>query len=352
MVLNVSEISESLYTLPIIIMALRFIEIYHQKGKADDIDFLLKDLPILDTWHFHLAENNESVTKVLLKTVNTETVLDTLQSFFSEDKTLRFVLLPVEATIPRPSEPDIEEKKEVQKSPQRISVEELYQKLFAVSSINQKYIVMVVIASFVAAIGLLKNDAAVIIGSMVIAPLLSPNMALSLATTLADFRLAKNSIVTNIIGLVLGLLIGIFLGVVMNVDPNIPQIASRSDVSYFYLFLALAAGVAGAYSITTGVAEALVGVMVAVALLPPLVAAGLLFGGGFWINGAEAFLLCLVNVVCINLSGVVTFLLQGIQPNEWWKAEQAKRAVKAAVSVWIALLCILAVFIFFAQKIK
>lgn len=333
-------------------MALRLIEIYHQKGKADEIDFLLQELPILDTWHDHLAENNESVTKILVRTESTEQVLHTLEEFFPSDKYLRIVILRVEATIPRPSEPEIQEEKAEPKSPQRISVEELYQKLFAVSAINRKYVVMVLIASFVAAIGLLKNDVAVIIGSMVIAPLLSPNMALSLATTLADFRLAKNSIITNMSGMVLGLLTGLLLGIVLNVDPEIPEIASRSDVSYFYLFLALATGVAGAYSITTGVADALVGVMVAVALLPPLVAAGLLFGGGFWANGAEALLLCLVNVVCINLAGVVTFLLQGIQPNEWWKAEQAKRAVKAAVLVWIALLFILAVFIFFAQKIK
>ena len=333
-------------------MALRFIEIYHQKGKADEIDFLLQELPILDTWHDHLPENNESVTKILVRTESAEQIIHTLEKFFPGGDHFRIVILRVEATIPRPPEPEIEEEKEEPKRPQRISVEELYQKLFAVSSINKKYVVMVVIATFVAAIGLLKDDVAVIIGSMVIAPLLSPNMALSLATTLADLRLAKKAIITNMSGLLLGLLIGLLFGFVMNVDPAMPQIASRSDVSYFYLFLALAAGAAGAYSITTGVAEALVGVMVAVALLPPLVAAGLLFGGGFWRNGAEALLLCFVNVVCINLSGVVTFLLQGIQPDEWWKAEQAKRAVKAAVSVWIALLFILAVFIYFAQQIK
>ena len=148
------------------------------------------------------------------------------------------------------------------------------------------------------------------------------------------------------------MIIGIVLGSLLHVSPEMPQIAARSDVSYFYLFLALATGVSGAYSITTGVAEALVGVIVAVALLPPLVAAGLLFGGGFWLNGAEALLLCLVNVVCINLSGVVTFLLQGAKPNKWWKAKQAKNAVTVAVSLCIALLAILAVFIFFAKKIR
>ena len=333
-------------------MSLRLIEIYHQKGKADEIEFLLQELPVLDTWHDHLTDNNESVTKILVRSESTEQILHTLEEFFPGDEQLRIVIIRVEATIPRPPEPEIQEEKTEQKSKKRISIEELYQKLFAVSSINTKYIVMVVIASIVAAIGLLKDDVAVIIGSMVIAPLLSPNMALSLATTLADLRLAKNSIITNMCGLLLGLLIGLIIGIVMDVNPDIPQIASRSDVSYFYLFLALATGVAGAYSITTGVAEALVGVMVAVALLPPLVAAGLLFGGGFWLNGAEALLLCFVNVVCINLSGVVTFLIQGVQPNEWWKAEQAKRAVKVAVSLWIGLLGILAVFIFFAQKIR
>jgi len=333
-------------------MGLRLIEIYHPQGKADEIEFLLQELPILDTWHDHLADNNESVTKILVKSESTEQILRTLEKFFPLDKQMRIVILSVEATLPRPSEPEIQEDSTEQKIKKRISIEELYQKLFAVSSINSRYIIMVVIASIVAVIGLLKNDVAVIIGSMVIAPLFSPNMALSLATTLADLRLAKNSIITNITGLVIALLIGMSLGIVLDVNPGIPQIASRSDVSYYYLFLALATGVAGAYSITTGVAEALVGVMVAVALLPPLIAAGLLFGAGFLLNGAEALLLCLVNVVCINLSGVVTFLIQGIKPNEWWKAEQAKKAVTAAVLVWIALLIILAVLIFFAQKIQ
>jgi len=333
-------------------MALRFIEIYHQKGKADEIEFLLQELPILDTWHHHLVENNESVTKILVRSESTEEILHTLEKFFPGDGQLRIVILSVEATIPRPPEPEVQEEKTEQRSQKRISIEELYQKLYAVSSINTKYIVMVVIASFVAAIGLLKNDVAVIIGSMVIAPLFSPNMALSLATTLADMRLALKSIITNVSGLMLGLLIGLVFGSLLNVTPDMPQIAARSDVSYFYLFLALATGVAGAYSLTTGVAEALVGVMVAVALLPPLVAAGLLFGGGYWLNGAEALLLCLVNVVCINLSGVVTFLFQGVKPNEWGKAKQAKNAVIVAVSLWIGLLGILAVFIFFAQKIR
>ncbi len=334
-------------------MALRLIEIYHQKGKAKEIDFLLKDVPVLDMWHDQLPEG-ETVTKVLLTTKNTESVLDILQQFYSKDKTLRVVILPVEATIPRPEETAEEQKTEKGKDkvPDRISIEELYQKMTRVSGVSKNYIVMVVLAAFVAAIGLLKNDVAVIIGSMVISPLLGPNKALAFATALADFKLARQALFTNLIGSFIVLFIGILMGFTLGVDPSIPQIASRSDVSHFYIFLALATGVAGAYSITKGVVEALVGVMVAVALLPPLVVSGLLFGAQQWIYATGALLLFLVNIVCINLAGVVTFVLQGIKPKKWWETKKAKKAVRIAVTVWIILLILLAVMIFVEQKIK
>ena len=101
-----------------------------------------------------------------------------------------------------------------------------------------------------------------------------------------------------------------------------------------------------------GVAEALVGVMVAVALLPPLVAAGLLLGAGYWLNATGALLLVFVNIVSINLSGVITFILKGIQPKNWWEAESAKKAVRIAITVWLILLILLGVIIFFEQQIK
>ena len=329
-------------------MSLRLIEIHHKEGKAEEIDFLVKDLPLLETWHDYLASGG-SITKILIKSDNTETVLDMLESFFSKGKPPRIVILPVEATLPRPEEP--EKGKEEERSLGRISTEELYQKMLRVSGVSQRYIVMAVLASFVAAIGLLKNDAAVIIGSMVIAPLLGPNMALSLATALADFKLARKAIITNIIGFTLVLSISILMGLFMKVDPAIPQIAARSDVSNFYIFIALATGVAGAYSIAAGVAEALVGVMVAVALLPPLASAGLLLGAGYWMNATGALLLVFVNVVSINLSGVITFILKGIQPKNWWEAKSAKKAVRIAITLWLTLLLILGVIIFFEKQI-
>jgi uncharacterized hydrophobic protein (TIGR00341 family) len=335
-------------------MALRLIEIYHKRDKADEIDYLLKDAPILGTWHDHLQEG-DSISKIIVKSEHTESVVDLIEKHFPQKDSYRIIILSVEATIPRPEEPEQKEKEETtvkEKTPKRISIEELYQKMIGQSGVSKKFIVMTTVASFVAAVGLLKNDVAIIIGSMVIAPLLGPNMALSLATTLADLKLARKAIVTNMAGFSIVLAISMAMGIVLTVNPETPQIAIRTDVSHLYIFLALASGVAGAYSITAGVAEALVGVMVAVAILPPLVAAGLLFGAAYWTEGIGALLLCFVNVVCINLSGVVTFLVEGIQPKRWWEAERARKYVRIAISLWIVLLLILAVMIVIEQKIK
>ena len=60
----------------------------------------------------------------------------------------------------------------------------------------------------------------------------------------------------------------------------------------------------------------------------------------------------MVNVVGINLSEVVTFILQGIRPMKWREVEKAKKAVGIAVTVWLMLLVLLAVMIYFERKLK
>ena len=96
---------------------------------------------------------------------------------------------------------------------------------------------------------------------------------------------------------------------------------------------------------TTGVPTTLVGVMVAVALLPPLVTFGLLFGAGFWKDAWGALLLLLTNLVCINLAGVATFLVQGVRPLTWWETNKAKKATALAITLWAILLTALVLLI-------
>ena len=109
------------------------------------------------------------------------------------------------------------------------------------------------------------------------------------------------------------------------------------------IVLALAAGSACALAYTTVAPAALTGVMVAVALLPPLVVVGLLTASGELGSAAGALLLVATNVICVNLAGVVTFLWQGIRPRTWWEANRARQATWRAVAIWLTLLIILGI---------
>lgn len=200
---------------------------------------------------------------------------------------------------------------------------------------------MVILSTLVAAIGLLKDNVAVIIGAMVIAPFLGPNVALALSTCLADSDLSKNSSKSLLVGTATAFLISVGLGLFMTVDPSAAEIASRTRASMSDIALALASGAAGVLAFTSGVSATLIGVMVAVALLPPLTVSGLLLGVGHFHDSFMAFLLFMTNIICINLSGIVTFLVRGIGPNTWWEADQAKKSTRKALLIWSLTLCLL-----------
>ena len=208
---------------------------------------------------------------------------------------------------------------------------------------------MALLSAVVAAVGLLRNDVAAIIGAMVIAPLLGPNVAMSLATTLGDFTLLRRAVVTNITGIAAAFVCAVGVGLLFTVDATVPAIASRTKVGPSDIILVLAAGSAGTLAFTQGLSGAVIGVMVAVALMPPLVVCGMLVGEGEMSAAFGALLLTSANLICINLAGVSTFLAQGVRPRSWWEAERAKKATWGAILVWIVLLATLAAILWLTR---
>jgi uncharacterized hydrophobic protein (TIGR00341 family) len=209
---------------------------------------------------------------------------------------------------------------------------------------------MIILSSIVAAIGVMTNNVAIIIGAMVMAPLLGPNVALSLATTLGDLTLARNALKTNMIGIAIAAVLSTIIGAIFPINPLISEIASRTHVGLPEVVVALASGCAGALSFTAAIPGVLIGVAVAVSLLPPLVTFGLLLGAGFESLAFGALLLFLVNLICVNLAGVVTFLAQGITPSRWFEIRKAKKATFIAISIWVLLLAaLIVIMILFGQ---
>ena len=108
----------------------------------------------------------------------------------------------------------------------------------------------------------------------------------------------------------------------------------------------------GALAFTTGLPSALIGVMVAVALMPPLVTCGMLLGEAEWSLSAGAFLLVSANVICVNIAGVATFALQGVRPRTWWEAKKARKAtIKAGLILFILFVMLILILILAYYKI-
>ena len=339
-------------------MALRLIEMVLQEKDGDDVRTLLNECKVLEQRQVRLA-NGEILVRILLDAEQSETVLDLLEKNYAGREGNRVVILPVEATLPRAEEaeqePDAtaspEQPPTEEKPPERISREELYEDIKDSARLSRVYMAMVALSTVVAAIGLNDNSVAVIIGAMVIAPLLGPNVALSLGTTLGDLSLLRQGLVTALAGVGAALALSVLIGVVLDVDPTLSEMASRTRVGLGDIAVALASGSAGALAFTTGISAVLIGVMVAVALLPPLVTSGLLLGGGHPALAMGAFSLFLVNLICVNLAGVTTFLVQGIKPTSWWEKDRAMKATRIAIALSVVLLAVLVGTILLVRKI-
>ncbi len=320
-------------------MALRLIEMVLREKDGGEVRELLKEHKVLEHRQIRLPDG-EVLVRILLDAEQSEAVLDLLEEQYAGGEGNRVVILPVEATLPRaepepaatPDQPAPEE------NTKRISREELYEDIKDAAQWSRVYLAMSALSTVVAAVGLYHNSVAMIIGAMVIAPLLGPNVALALATTLGDLALLRRAFLADLAGIATAMALSMIIGALAHVDPALSEVASRTHVGLGDIALALASGCAGALAFTTGVSATLIGVMVAVALFPPLVTFGLLLGGGHPVLAMGALSLFLMNLICVNLAGVITFLVQGIRPATWWEKDRAVKATRIAIVLWGALL--------------
>lgn len=299
------------------------------------------------------------VWRAIIDAQEVELVLDRLESRFGGTSGFRVVLQTVEAVIPKPFDDDESVKNESsdgaeasQAKGQRISRPELYEDIASESELSVRFIVMVVLATVVVTVGLIQDSSVVVLAAMVIAPLLGPNMAMALGTTLGDTALIRRSAYAATTGFAVALGLAVAYGMVGPLPLDGGEITTRTGLGASDLVLSLAAGIAGTLAYTKGAPSSLIGVMVAVALLPPTVVAGLMLGRGAWEAGFGALLLVLSNVICVHLAGVATFMIQGIKPSRWWEAEKAKRATRRSLSISVVLMLGLVALVVFRVFVR
>ncbi len=176
-----------------------------------------------------------------------------------------------------------------------------------------RFFMLLCLSTIIAAGGLIGNSSAVIIGAMIVAPLMTPMMAASLAIVTGDGRNVVRSVIIVAIGVVV--VMSLAAGMALFVPESgrtTPEILARTTPRLLDLVVALAAGAAGAFAIgREDVSDALPGVAIAVSLVPPLAASGILLLAGEPRLAGGAFLLFFTNFVAIVAAGVVLLGLMG-----------------------------------------
>ena len=329
-------------------MSLRTITLLTDKGAKAPAKTLSQHPAVIQSWSTQKIQSSPRETNFLMDAAHMQDFVDLVQKQYGRKKNWRLIIAPVETTVPLIEDEQEKKHENAQKHYGSITREALYEKIFAGATTNLDFLALVILSTIVTAIGLITDNVAVIIGAMVIAPLLGPNLALSFAVTLGDKNMMIRALKANAVGFSFTMLLSIMLGFFI---PDAFFAAShefiiRTDVGYGGIILALASGSAAVLSLTSGVSTTMVGVMVAVALMPPAVTLGLAFGSGLFAEAYGAALLLSINIICVNLAAKTVFTLKGIRPRTWYQRKKSEQSLRVSLLFWLSLLCILMALIF------
>lgn len=332
-------------------MPLRIIEISAPDKRHAAIKKLAEKHEAIDYWYSARNKDGRRSTQILVHLNHQQALMDELQKEMHKEDHWRLIVLPVESTLPENRQTENESDDGKKPSRPSITREALYNEVIKNAEADSNFILLVFLSTIVCAIGLLNNNIAVVIGAMVIAPLLGPNLALTLGAALGDKDLMTKALKTNAAGLSLTIGLSVIVGLLFSNGNTSYELISRATVGYDALLLAFASGAAAVLSLTTGLSTALVGVMVAVALMPPAVAMGVFIGDGTLRLAYGASLLLASNIVCVSLAAQIVFLVKGIKPRTWYMRRKSKQSVTRTTIFWIIMLLTLIALIAINQKI-
>jgi uncharacterized hydrophobic protein (TIGR00271 family) len=185
------------------------------------------------------------------------------------------------------------------------------------SQFNFDFGALISLSTLIAALGLVRDSGAVVIGAMLVAPMMTPLVAMGFALVQGNLKLIRSALRSVAWGFAIALLIGASIGLVLRFFvPGLEineQMLDRGFPNFLDLVVALASGVAAAYAMgRPNLISALPGVAIAAALVPPIATSGLALTMGDLTLAGGASLLFFTNIVAIVLGTAITFWCVGI----------------------------------------
>ena len=211
-------------------------------------------------------------------------------------------------------------------------------------------ITLIVISITVALAGLFLNNEAIVVGSMILSPMLGPINAVTANAGLGRMRKAAYAEGTLFLLVAISIITSALLTAILkNFTPlQLTQaILIRTSVGPFDVVVAIALGVAAALGMQTKLPEALVGVAIAAALVPPLAVSGLSIALGYVHNAEESFILAMTYLFGLKVGEILTLGIRGFTPRKYWEASKARRYRIRALLLFTIILVILLLLIIF-----
>ena len=180
-----------------------------------------------------------------------------------------------------------------------------------------RFLGLMTLSSLIAVLGLLADSTAVVIGAMLVAPLMGPVLGVSAALVMDWPHRIWSSAITVAMGSGVSVGLAFLVSLLLPGSPELlsDELLARTSPTILDLGVALVAGGAGAFAkVRQQAADAIVGVAVAVALVPPLAVTGITLELGRYQMATGAFLLFLANVIGIVSSAAVAFVVLGLVP--------------------------------------
>jgi len=202
------------------------------------------------------------------------------------------------------------------------------------------FFMLIFLSALIATAGLVLDSAAVIIGAMLVAPLMSPILAAGHGLVVGNLYMLRRAAASTLKGIGVAVAVGTLIALALPPRPVTGEMLARGEPNLLDLLVAVAAGAAAAYAVSRkNLSAALPGVAISVALVPPLCVVGLGLGSSNFPLAAGALLLFATNLTAIILIGGFVFLLLGVRPGRGDREIRTRRALVVVV-VAIALISV------------
>ncbi|XP_029175049.1 uncharacterized protein LOC114943572 isoform X2 [Nylanderia fulva] len=221
------------------------------------------------------------------------------------------------------------------------------------------YVLLVLTADCLAALGLIENNAPNVVAAMLVSPLMGPVMSLTFGTIIADRDLQVVGLKSLMLGIFLSILFGFIFGLILGTtempwgynDWPTEEMKGRGNYRSLWMGVlwALPSGTGVAVALMQGSNGPLIGVAISASLLPPVVNCGLFWALGciwliyrpikmphikgesytdfnssytyiysnylpveFFCNGIISACLTFINVICIFITAIIVLKIKEV----------------------------------------